>query len=96
MKNEPIGYVGTMPGTNGFTMATFEASKVPVGTALYADPITPRLEECERLLAALWRYGLLHQVEGVIYPETGSHKQTLDAANEYLFQRAIEKEKANA
>ena len=50
-------------------------------------------DEAERLLAALCRYGNLHQVEGVIYPETGSHKETLDAANNYLLKRAVEKEK---
>lgn len=32
---EPVGVAGTMPGTDGFTMACFEASKVPVGTDLY-------------------------------------------------------------
>jgi len=35
---EPVGVAGTMPGTSGFTMAAFDAAKVPVGTALYASP----------------------------------------------------------
>ena len=35
---KPIGVVEPMPGTSGFTMACFEASKVPVGTNLYATP----------------------------------------------------------
>lgn len=36
---EAVGVVGTMPGTEGFTMACFEADHVPVGTKLYAAPI---------------------------------------------------------
>lgn len=30
-----VGVAGNMPGTDGFTMACFEAGKVPVGTLLY-------------------------------------------------------------
>lgn len=30
-----VGQVGTMPGTDGFTMACFEADQVPVGTTLF-------------------------------------------------------------
>lgn len=29
------GEVGTMPGTDGFTMAAFKADEVPVGTKLF-------------------------------------------------------------
>jgi hypothetical protein len=37
---EPVGVAGTMPGTgDGFTMACFKASDVPLGTKLYAAPI---------------------------------------------------------
>lgn len=43
----------------------------------------------DRLLSALWRYGNLHTVKGVIYPETGSHADTLKAADDYLYQKAI-------
>ncbi|UIY58160.1 hypothetical protein [Burkholderia cepacia] len=32
---EPAGQAGTMPGTDGFTMAAFRADDVPVGTPLY-------------------------------------------------------------
>lgn len=35
---KPVGVAGTMPGTDGFTMAAFKASDVPVGTNLYASP----------------------------------------------------------
>ncbi|SAK88031.1 hypothetical protein AWB76_06269 [Caballeronia temeraria] len=35
---EPVGLAGTMPGTDGFTMAAFKASDVPVGTPLYLHP----------------------------------------------------------
>jgi hypothetical protein len=36
----PVGVAGTMPGTgDGFTMACFKASDVPLGTKLYAAPI---------------------------------------------------------
>lgn len=35
---ESIGTVGSMPGTDGFTMACFKADEVPVGTRLYAAP----------------------------------------------------------
>ena len=37
----PIGEAGTMPGTSGFTLATFRAEDVPVGTKLYAAPVPP-------------------------------------------------------
>ena len=30
-----VGVAGTMPGTDGFTMAAFRADQVPVGTSLY-------------------------------------------------------------
>lgn len=32
---KPVGEVGSMPGTTGFTMAVFEAKNVPVETPLY-------------------------------------------------------------
>ena len=38
VQGEPIGEVGTMPGTSGFTMACFRADEVPVGTKLYTSP----------------------------------------------------------
>lgn len=34
---QSIGVTAAMPGTTGFTMAVFEAAKVPVGTKLYAS-----------------------------------------------------------
>ncbi|MFV0916049.1 hypothetical protein ACI2VP_05000 [Ralstonia nicotianae] len=34
----PVGQAGTMPGTDGFTMACFKATDVPVGTNLYTHP----------------------------------------------------------
>lgn len=37
---EVVGKAGAMPGTSGFTMACFEASKVPLGTDLYTSPAT--------------------------------------------------------
>jgi hypothetical protein len=51
---EPIGEVGTMPGTDGFTMACFKASEVPVGTKLYlATPALPaQAEQVEAVRAA--------------------------------------------
>lgn len=33
----PVGEAGTMPGTDGFTMACFKAADVPLGTKLYAE-----------------------------------------------------------
>jgi hypothetical protein len=30
-----VGPVGSMPGTDGFTMAAFNATEVPIGTMLY-------------------------------------------------------------
>lgn len=35
---EPVGVVGSMPGTAGFTMVCFNSEKVPVGTKLYTAP----------------------------------------------------------
>ncbi|MDM8356637.1 hypothetical protein P8H29_10670, partial [Pandoraea communis] len=43
--SEPVGVAGTMPGTEGFTMACFEAAKVPVGTSLYAAPVNAPLPD---------------------------------------------------
>ena len=37
-EQEPVGEAGSMPGTDGFTMACFRASDVPVGTKLYTHP----------------------------------------------------------
>jgi hypothetical protein len=34
-KGEAVGVAGSMPGTDGFTMAAFKVSDVPVGTKLY-------------------------------------------------------------
>lgn len=35
----PVGEAGSMPGTDGFTMAAFRAVDVPIGTKLYARPV---------------------------------------------------------
>jgi hypothetical protein len=35
---EAVGEAGSMPGTEGFTMAAFKASEVPIGTKLYTHP----------------------------------------------------------
>lgn len=43
----PVGEVGTMPGTSGFTMACFHADKVPLGTKLYTAPPTQPAEPAE-------------------------------------------------
>jgi hypothetical protein len=32
----PVGVAGSMPGTDGFTMAAFRSADVPIGTPLYA------------------------------------------------------------
>ena len=47
-EQEPIGEVGTMPGTTGFTMACFKAEDVPVGTKLYttSPAAQPAQEKC--------------------------------------------------
>ncbi len=48
---EPVGVVGSMPGTSGFTMASFEAAKVPVGTPLYTRPsVVPDREGVARII----------------------------------------------
>lgn len=38
---EPVGEVGAMPGTEGFTMACFLANEVPIGTKLFLHPNVP-------------------------------------------------------
>jgi hypothetical protein len=38
VQGEAVGVAGTMPGTTGFTMASFRADDVPVGTKLYTAP----------------------------------------------------------
>lgn len=35
VQQEPVGVVGKMPGTDGFTMVVFNAEDVPIGTKLY-------------------------------------------------------------
>lgn len=40
-QNKEVGVAGTMPGTNGFTMACFHAKDVPVGTKLYIVSQSP-------------------------------------------------------
>ena len=37
---EAVGVAGSMPGTDGFTMACFDAAKVPIGTKLYAARVS--------------------------------------------------------
>lgn len=37
-KGEAVGVAGSMPGTDGFTMAAFKASDVPIGTKIYTAP----------------------------------------------------------
>lgn len=52
--SRPVGVAEPLPGTaGGFTMAVFEGSKVPSGTALYARPkCAPSVES---LIQALTR-----------------------------------------
>lgn len=52
---EPVGEAGTMPGTDGFTMACFKAVDVPVGTKLYTAPLgdAELLEAAERQVERL-------------------------------------------
>jgi hypothetical protein len=40
-RGEPVGEVGSMPGTSGFTMAAFKADEVPIGTKLFTTPPAP-------------------------------------------------------
>jgi len=50
---EPVGETGTMPGTEGFTMAVFEAAKVPIGTPLYGPAALTAIEEQAARIAEL-------------------------------------------
>jgi hypothetical protein len=47
-KQKPVAFAGSMPGTDGFTMAAFKAADVPIGTPLYASPVAP-VEPIEQL-----------------------------------------------
>lgn len=47
VQGEPIGEVGTMPGTSGFTMACFRADEVPVGTKIYTAPQPAQATQAE-------------------------------------------------
>jgi len=40
LTQKPIGLASSMPGANGFTMASFNAVDVPVGTAIYTHQAT--------------------------------------------------------
>lgn len=56
---EPVGIAGSMPGTEGFTMAAFKAEDVPIGTELYTRPIEapdnsqPRVDDLRMLVQRL-------------------------------------------
>jgi hypothetical protein len=50
-----VGQAGAMPGTDGFTMACFKASDVPIGTPLYTAP-TAALENGGGRDAERWRW----------------------------------------
>lgn len=58
-----VGMAGTMPGTDGFTMALFKASDVPVGTELYT---APPAQPAERV------------PEGLPYPKLGPEQEACD------------------
>ena len=45
---DEVGVAGNMPGTTGFTMAAFEAAKVPVGTKLYASASVSSTDEVSK------------------------------------------------
>jgi hypothetical protein len=50
---EPVGFAGNMPGTDGFTMACFKAVDVPVGAAIYTHPAPISKEDMVKVLEAL-------------------------------------------
>jgi hypothetical protein len=51
---EPVGEVGTMPGTTGFTMACFKAESVPVGTKLYTTQLAAQRQWQSLTDEAIW------------------------------------------
>lgn len=56
---EPVGEVGSMPGTDGFTMACFKASDVPIGTKLYTTQQSTQTQAgavplTEQAIEAMW------------------------------------------
>lgn len=53
-QDEPVGKTVLMPGTNGFTMACFHASDVPVDTELYTAPQPAQQPLTQELLHSLW------------------------------------------
>lgn len=44
-EQDPVGIAANMPGTQGFTMACFTASNVPVGSNLYTRPQPTAVEQ---------------------------------------------------
>jgi len=44
-QHKPIGTVGNMPGTDGFTMAAFVAKDVPAGSQLYSHQTVVELKQ---------------------------------------------------
>lgn len=59
-----VGETGTMPGTSGFTMATFKADEVPVGTALFV-PTEQEVSHRNDLFAVLHTVFTHFGTEGV-------------------------------
>lgn len=53
-EQEMVGEAGSMPGTDGFTMACFRASDVPAGTKLYTHPQPPRQPLTDEQWLKLW------------------------------------------
>lgn len=68
LAGESIGTVGSMPGTNGFTMACFKADEVPAGTRLYAGPP----QQPERVDLEQFRQAVLDQFDLARQEETWS------------------------
>ena len=87
---EPVGVAGAMPGTFGFTMASFLASEVPIGTKLYTSapsipegwqlvPVDPTASMCDAFHSAV-KIHLEYGEDVYVENEDLAYKAMLSAA----------------
>lgn len=92
---KPVGVAGTMPGTDGFTMAAFKASDVPVGTNLYASPAIDaagaRSDDVRDAFKAWWTGDVIPQAVDMEWTD-----EKCELAFTAGYRAAIAKESGNA
>jgi len=85
-----VGIAGGMPGTSGFTMACFEAAKVPVGTHLYIQPIAELVRADENAVdTLLMMVPEVATVERLVHDTGGVAPEQVEAAFRSIAKAAL-------